>query len=455
MNRHLAVDLGASGGRVALGTIVDGHLEVEILHRWPHAGVSVRGRLYWDILGIWREILIGLARAGGDVTSVGVNSWGVDYGLVDEKGLLLDGVNHYRSARTDGVMDEVQARVGAAKIYEATGIQFMSINTAYQVQEHVSNAPQLVEAAEALLMVPDLIHFWLSGRRSNERTIASTSQLYDPNAGTWSSAMLDAVGAPGSLFGKISDPGTVLGELTAEVVAETGLTNTKVVLPGSHDTASAVAAVPAEGEDWAYVSSGTWSLVGIETPNPVVTEEALKENLTNEAGIKGTTRLLKNVMGLWILQECRRAWGDVPFDTLYAEAEAIPAGPTFDPDDPRFLHPGTDMPDRVKAVCAVETRGQIVRAIFDSLAVKTASILDALERVSGRTIKTVHIVGGGSNIELLNRLIAEKSGRPVVAGPVEATLIGNLLVQAEACGSIAPGSIRSVVRAGTTLKTYP
>lgn len=452
MSRHLAVDLGASGGRVALGTVVDGRLEVEILHRWPHAGVQTNN-LYWDILAIWKEVLTGLAKAGGKVESVGVNSWGVDYGLIDENGNLLDGVHHYRSHRTQGVMEGVLAELGEKRVYEATGIQFMGINTAYQLVAHKRFLPAFGEA-KRLLFVPDLLHYWLSGVISNERTIASTSQLYDPRKGDWSDELLGALDLPRELFSPISDPGSILGEVRPWVAGETGLVGTKVVQPGSHDTASAVAAVPAEGDDWAYVSSGTWSLVGVESPHPVVTEEALAENLTNEAGIKGTTRLLKNVMGLWILQECRRAWGNVPFDELYAEAEATPAGATFDPDDARFLHPGTDMPERVKATCAVETRAQIVRAIFDSLAAKTASILDALERVSGKTIRTVHVVGGGSNIELLNRLIAEKSGRTVVAGPVEATLIGNLLTQAEACGSIAPGSLRSVVRAGTELRTY-
>lgn len=444
--RHLAVDLGASGGRVALGTIQEGKLAVEILHRWPHAGISVNGKLYWDVLAIWRETLEGLKRAGGSVVSVGVNSWGVDYGLLDAPGNLLEGVHHYRCGRTDGVMEPELQRIGHKRVYEATGIQFMGINTAYQLVAHRRNAPALFEATDRMLNVPDLFHYWLSGEKANERTIASTTQLYDPRSRDWSDAMIDAFGLPRAMFGEIRDPGTILGEISPDVAQATGLHGTQVVLPASHDTASAVAATPAQGEDWAYVSSGTWSLVGIESPGPVVTKEAMEENLTNEAGYGGTTRLLKNVMGLWILQECRRAWGDVSYDELYAEAEAAPEGPAFDPDDARFLAPGTDMPERVRGLCEVGTRAETTRAIFQSLANKTASILGALERVSGRSIHTVHVVGGGSQIPFLNRLIEERAERRVIAGPVEATLMGNLLVQAEACGSIAPGSIRDVVR---------
>ena len=463
--RHLAVDLGASGGRIAIGTLhrgltvpVEGvqdrpgptvRFEVEILHRWPHAGVRVQGNLYWDILGIWKEILHGLSLAPKDALSVGVNSWGVDYGLIDEHGNLLDGVHHYRSRRTKGFYDKSLERLGRDRIYEATGVQFMPINTAYQIEAHRFYLPAFT-AAKRLLFVPDLIHCWLSGHVANERTIASTSQLYDPRLGDWSPDLLEAFDLPRELFSPVRDPGTILGDVLPEI----GLPNTKVVLPASHDTASAVAAVPAQGDDWAYVSSGTWSLVGIETQRPVITRKAMEANLTNEAGYGGTTRLLKNVMGLWILQECRRAWGDPPFDDLYAEAEAVEGGPTFDPDDPTFLPPGLDMPERVRALCPVETRAQVVRAILDSLAAKTAEILDTLEGVSGRTIRTLHVVGGGSQIDLLNRLISQKAQRKVIAGPVEATLMGNLLVQAEAMGTIPKGSIRDVVRAGTVLKTY-
>lgn len=444
---------------MALGTIADGNLAVEILHRWPHAGVSVRGRLYWDVLAIWKEILHGLSLAPNDTLSVGVNTWGVDYGLIDEGGALIEGVHHYRCARNDRPFEEVRARLGDELIYGETGIQFMPFNTIFQLAAHKQESPKLFAAADRLLMLPDLFHYWLSGAKANERTIASTSQLYDPSTRTWSETLLSALDLPRSLFGSLSDPGTVLGSLQEALAEETGLCQAKVVLPASHDTASAVAAVPSVGDDWAYVSSGTWSLVGVETNTPFLSEEARAANLTNEAGVRGTTRLLKNVMGLWILQECRRAWGNVPFDELYAEAEAYETGDflgmPFDPDALEFLHPGTDMPERVLRALGWEaSRGEIVRAILESLAQRTAEVVDSLERVTGRTIRTIHIVGGGSQIDLLNRLIRYHTRRKVVAGPIEATLMGNLLVQAEAMGTIPKGSIREMVRSCTELKTY-
>lgn len=456
MTRHLAVDLGASGGRVALGTIEDGRLSMEVLHRFPNHAIPLQGGLYWDALELWRQILHGLSLATlhGDVMSVGVNSWGVDYALIDDRKLDLMGpISHYRSPRNDGVMQYELARIGRELMYEETGLQFLPFNTVFQLMAQKRDL--CFSRGHRFLMVPDFFHFLLSGVEANERTVASTTGLYNPKTRDWSKTIIERCGLDyGFSQNHIHDPGTDLGPLSDEVRGITGLRDTHVVLPASHDTASAVAAVPASGDDWAYVSSGTWSLIGIEAPEPIITEEAMGANLTNEAGVGGTTRLLKNVMGLWILQECRRAWDDVPYDELYADAEAADAGPTFDPDDARFLSPGLDMPERVCSACQVQSRAEIVRAIFDSLAQKTGDVLGALERVSGRTIRTVHIVGGGSQIEGLNRLIAKKTGRRVVAGPVEATLMGNLLVQAEACGSIAKGTIRDVVRAGTVLKTY-
>ena len=341
--------------------------------------------------------------------------------------------------------------MGRDWLYEETGVQFLPFNTVYQLVAHRRDSPRLFAAAERLLMLPDLLHYWLCGEMASERTIASTTQLYDPQRRDWSLPLMEALDIPRTLFGPLREPGTVLGPLSPAVAEATGLRNTKVVLPASHDTASAVAAVPAVGDDWAYVSSGTWSLVGVETDAPFVNAQALAASLTNEAGVNGTTRLLKNVMGLWILQECRRAWGDVPFDVLYAEAEEYETGDflsiALDPDAPEFLAPGLDMPERVQhAMGRPMKRGEIVRAILEGLAQKTAEVVDSLEGVTGRTIRTIHVVGGGSQIDLLNCLIGYHTRRKVVAGPVEATLMGNLLVQAEACGSIAPGTIRDVVR---------
>ena len=462
MSRHVAVDLGASSGRVALGTLTGGRLEVEVLHRFPNGGIPAEGGLYWDLLGLWKEILHGLrlASAHGPIESVGVNSWAVDYALLDENGLTVGGVHHYRDARTDGVMEATVQRLSREAIYGHTGIQFLPFNTVYQLLAHRAQAPGQWSRARTLLLLPDLLHFWLSGKAVCERTNASTTQLYDPRKCDWSAALLDALHLPATLFLEPVPEGTDLGELTPEVQRETGLIGTRVVLPATHDTASAVAAVPARGEDWAYVSSGTWSLVGLEVPEPVLTPEALAANLTNEAGVNGTTRLLKNVMGLWIVQECCRAWGVTDFAALYAEAEGVPGGPTFDPDHPRFLPPGLDMPERVRAACleaghpAPDSPAETVRCVLESLARRTAEVLDTLEAVSGRTIRTVHVVGGGSQIGLLNRSIAQASGRTVVAGPVEATLMGNLLVQAAALGELTPGLLRETVRASSPLQTF-
>ncbi|WP_027482289.1 rhamnulokinase [Deinococcus pimensis] len=463
VTRHVAIDLGASSGRVALGTVEGGRLTVEVLHRFPNGGVRAGGGLYWDVLGLWREVLQGLrlAARAGHVDSVGVDSWAVDYALLDEHDLPLDGVHHYRDERTDGVMEDVLRTLPRDALYEFTGIQFLPFNTAYQLVAHERRAPGLLARARTLLLVPDLLNFWLSGRRVTELTNASTTQLHDPRRGGWSEPVARALGVPLGLLPGVVPPGTVLGEVIPEVARETGLRGTLVVAPATHDTASAVAAVPARGDGWAYVSSGTWSLVGVETSEPVVTPRALAFNLTNEAGVHGTTRLLKNVMGLWIVQECRRAWDDVDFAELYDLAARLPhGGPLIDPDDGRFLHPGTDMPARVQAFCAEtlqdvpRTPAEITRCVLDSLAFRTAEVLSELEAVTGRAIRTVHVVGGGSQIELLNGLIADVSGRTVIAGPVEATLMGNLLVQAEALGAVERGRVRDLVRSSSSLVTF-
>lgn len=456
----MAVDLGASSGRVALGTVQDGRLEVEILHRFPNGGVPVQGRLYWDVLGLWREVLRGLSLAAqhGPVSSVGVNSWAVDYALLDRDGELMGGVRHYRDPRTESQMERAFGRLPREQLYQRTGIQFLPFNTAYQLR---SEPQQRLEQAATVLLLPDLLHHWLGGPPVAEISNASTTQLYDPQARAWALDVLEGLELPARLLPRLVEPGTVLGPLSAEVARETGLSGAQVVAPATHDTASAVAAVPAQGEDWAYVSSGTWSLVGLEVPEPVITPESLHHNLTNEAGVAGTTRLLKNVMGLWMVQECCRAWGRTDFAELYAEAgQVAPGGPQLDPDDPRFLPAGLDMPERIQAVC--RERGQpvpdgqaaVVRCILDSLARRTAEVLSVLERVSGRTVSTVHVVGGGSQIGLLNQLIADASGRRVLAGPVEATLLGNLLVQAQAMGAVPTGHLRAVVRASVELTEY-
>ena len=467
-----AVDLGASGGRVAIGQVQAGRLEIEVLHRFANGPVTVpfrqHARLYWDVLGLWREILHGLKLAGeqvrqrgGRVVSIGVDSWAVDYALLDQDGQLLDGVHHYRSARTAGIMAEVSAGAKREALFAQTGLQFLPFNTLYQLLAVQRETPATLEAAARFLMVPDLLHFWLSGRAVCERTNASTTQLYDPSRRNWSDAVLRTHGLPPSLFPEIVEPGTDLGPLLEVVADATGLHGARVVVPATHDTASAVAATPLSGPGAAYISSGTWSLVGVETGAPVLTQAVLDANFTNEAGVGGTTRLLKNVMGLWIVQECRRAWDNVGFAQINEEAEeAAPFLAVIDVDAPRFLPPGEDMPQRIQAYCrdshqAVPgTRGQLARVVFEGLALKYAAVLDQAQQVSGVPITSVHVVGGGSLARPLCQWTADAAGRSVVAGPIDATLIGNLLIQAEACGALPRGELRAVVARTFGLDRY-
>lgn len=469
---HLAIDLGASGGRVALGRLGEGRLEVEILHRFPNNPVELPGGLYWDVLGLWREIGVGLGLAGAkaraegfSVSSLGVDSWGVDFALLDEYRLMLDGLRHYRDPRTEGQIERALARVSREEIYRQTGLQFMPINSLYQLLAIGERSPGLLGRARHFLMVPDLLHYWLTGRTVCERTNASTTQLFDPHQGDWAWDLIEALELPRAIFGPIVQPGSCLDPLLPQWAARWGLVGATVIVPGTHDTASAVAAVPARGEEWAYVSSGTWSLVGLETAQPHISPPTLALNLTNEAGVHGTTQLLKNVMGLWILQECRHSWGDPEWAQLYAEAGAVcpqgSLGVYIDPDHPSFLHAGHDMLQRVVAYCErtaqepPQERGAVVRCVMESLALKYRLVLEGLERVRGRPIRTLHVVGGGSQIELFNRLIAAVTGREVVAGPVEATLMGNLLVQAEGCGVLDPSQRRQVVAVSSKLRRYP
>ena len=467
-----AVDLGASGGRVAIGQVQAGRLEIEVLHRFTNGPVMVpfhqQTRLYWDILGLWREILHGLKLAGeqvrqrgGTIVSVGVDSWAVDYALLDHDDQLLGGVHHYRSPRTDGIMAQVSAGANRDALFAQTGLQFLPFNTLYQLLAVQREAPATLERAARFLMVPDLLHFWLCGRAVCERTNASTTQLYDPSSRGWSEAILRTYQLPPALFPKIVEPGTDLGPLLDVVADATGLHGARVVVPATHDTASAVAATPLSGPGAAYISSGTWSLVGMETDAPVLTPAVLNANFTNEAGMGGTTRLLKNVMGLWIIQECRRSWGDVGFAQINVEAEAAPPLlAVIDVDNPRFLPPGEDMPQRIQAYChetgqaVPTTRGHLARVVFESLALKYAAVLEEVQQLSGVPLTAVHVVGGGSLARPLCQWTADASGRPVVAGPIDATLTGNLLIQAAASGVLPRSELRTVVARTFGLDRY-
>ncbi|SCL26395.1 rhamnulokinase [Micromonospora rhizosphaerae] len=443
-----AVDLGASSGRVMLGRVAPDRLDLVEVNRFPNLPVRVAGTLHWDILALYRGVLEGLRAAGreaGRITSVGIDSWAVDYGLLDAEGTLLGNPVHYRDERTDGAMDKVFASVPAEEIYRITGLQFLPFNTIYQLAAS-AGSPQLA-AARNLLLVPDLLSYWLTGIAGTEVTNASTTQLLDVRTRTWSDRLLTAAGVSADLFPPLRQPGDPAGELLPDVLDETGLVGpVPVTAVGSHDTASAVVGVPAAGERFAYVSCGTWSLVGVELDSPVLTEESRRANFSNEGGVDGTTRYLRNVMGLWLLQESIHAWNaaGLPADlaSLLHDAARVPAfSAVVDVDDPAFLPPG-DMPARIAAACRrtgqtpPQSQAETVRCILDSLALAYRAAVHDAVRLSGRDVDAVHIVGGGARNGLLCQLTADACRRPVVAGPVEAAALGNVLVQARAAGVV-------------------
>ncbi len=451
--RVAAVDLGASSGRVMVGEVGPDRLTLQEVHRFGNQPVRAGGTWHWDILGIYREVLEGLRRAG-PVQSIGVDSWAVDYGLLDASGALLGNPVCYRDSRTDGVMERVLKVVTAEEQYTITGLQQLPFNTGYQL----ASDPAALASAQTLLMIPDLLDYWLTGALGVERTNASTTQLYDVRAGTWATDLAERLGIPSRILPPIRDPGDVVGTLRPEVAAEVGLPDsTPVVAVGSHDTASAVAGVPfaAQAVPAAYISSGTWSLVGVELDAPVLTEAARTANFTNEVGVDGTIRFLKNVTGLWVLSELLRTWGrEADLTTLLAEADHAPALTSIiDVDDPMFLAPG-DMQARIIDACRntgqpePRTPAAFVRCVLESLAVAYRRTIRLATTLSGRPIEVVHIVGGGARNGLLCQLTADACGVPVLAGPVEATALGNVLMQARAMGADLPdlAAMRSLIR---------
>ena len=460
----LAVDLGAGSGRVMLGSFDGERLGVEELHRFGNAGVDVLGRLHWDVLRLFREVCHGLsAGARARPVSLGVDTWGVDFALIDRDGALVANPLHYRDRHTAGTMEEVTRIVPKEEIFRRTGLQFMELNTLFQLW--ALKGTRALESASSLVMMPDLFHYWLTGQVACEYTDATTSQCFDPTRGEWAVPLLERLGLPTSIFGPVIQPGTVVGPLLTGIGAECGLGAAKVVAPGTHDTASAVAAVPAEGDSWAYLSSGTWSLLGVEVSRPHVNPSVMARNLTNEGGVCGTIRLLKNISGLWLFEECRREWAghgwDVDYDILLGAAAASePFRSVFDVDAPEFVAPG-DMPGRIAQRCrasaqpAPETPGQFVRAIFESLALRYRSVLAEIAGVTGIRPSVLHVVGGGSRNTMLSQLAADACGIPVMAGPVEATAVGNALMQFIASGRIgglAQG--REVVRQSVRPVTF-
>jgi rhamnulokinase len=460
-----AVDLGASSGRVMLARVGPGELSLAEVHRFPNVPVQVAGTLHWDILRLYGDVLDGLgaaaATAGRLLGGIGIDSWGVDYGLLDESGALLGNPVHYRDRRTDGVPEQVWARVPEADLYAVTGIQQLPFNTIYQLAA-AAGTPQLA-AARTLLMIPDLLIYWLTGDVRAERTNASTTQLYDARQGEWASDLIERAGLPASLFPPLRNPGEVIGPVHAGLGE---LSGQPVVAVGSHDTASAVVAVPASGPDFVYISSGTWSLVGMELDAPVLTGASRRAGFTNEAGVGGTIRYLHNVTGLWLLQESLRAWAAVgrpmDLDELLREAAGLaPLTSVVDTDDPVFLPPG-DMPARLTQACArvgdpaPATPAEVARCILDSLALAYRRTIIAVQELSGRHADVIHMVGGGVQNELLCQLTADACGLPVIAGPVEAAALGNALVQARTMGVAPPDieGLRALVRQTQELRRF-
>ena len=464
----LALDLGAESGRGLIGSFDGERLGLEVVHRFPNGGVATLDTLHWDVLGLWREMLTTLRKAEaehGPLASVGVDTWGVDFALLGKDGTLLGNPRHYRDPHTDNIMDAAFARVPRSEIYRQTGIQFMRFNTLFQILALMRDRAPLLDIAETMLFIPDLFHYWMTGIKVNEYTDASTSQLIHPGTRTWARDLVRAFGIPEKILGTLVQPGTVLGPLRHSVASQAGCSSIPVIAPATHDTAAAVAAVPATGDSWAYISSGTWSLMGVETKTPKTDENTLRVNFTNEGGVGGTIRLLKNIMGLWLVQECRRAWerGGVTYDyaALMKMAEAAkPFASIVNPDDSSFILPAS-MPIAIADFCkktgqpVPEEPGDVVRCALESLALRYRWVLERLEELVGKKLETIHIVGGGCQNTLLCQLAADACDRPVVAGPVEATALGNVLVQAIGLGlldSLAAG--RAVVRRSFEVRTY-
>ncbi|PJF41711.1 MAG: rhamnulokinase [Chloroflexi bacterium] len=451
----IAVDLGAESGRV-MKVLFDGKiLELEQVHRFPNRPVTAAGTLYWDVLGLWHEIQMGIDAALNNAMSIGVDTWGVDFALLDRNGQLLANPVHYRDNRTNGMMEWVFERVPKRTIFDRTGIQFMQLNTLYQLASLVRDHSPLLEAADTFLTIADLFNYWLGGEQNCEFTFATTTQFYNPRTHDWDRETLGELHIPLNIFPRIVAPGSPAGEFRG----------IPLIKPACHDTGSAVVAVPASDDNFAYLSSGTWSLFGLEISEPVINDRVYEANLTNEGGAGNTFRLLKNVMGLWLDQQCRATWkaagNDYTFDELTAlAAEAESFRSLIDPDDLSFLPPG-DMPARIREYCQhtgqplPESVGQIMRTIYESLAFKYRVVLDDLIDLTGKTVERLHIIGGGSQNKLLCQMTADAIGRQVVAGPVEATALGNGIVQLITLGELDNiAQARDILRATTGMIDY-
>ena len=463
-----AIDIGASSGRVVAGVVQDGRITIEVLHRFANGMRQVDGHLRWDLTGLYAEVLRGLqilARQHPDVVSIGIDTWAVDYGLLDADGALLAEPIAYRDDRTDAVIEEVDAKISRERQYAISGLQFLPFNTIYQLA--AERHGERWDRVEHAVLLPDLLAYWLTGELRTEITNASTTGLLDARSRSWSADAFAALGLPAGLFPPLVEPGETVGTITAEVAERTGLpVSTAVVAVGSHDTASAVVAVPAVDRDIAYVSSGTWSLVGLELDQPVITDETRAANFTNEGGVDGRVRFLRNVGGLWLLQESLRDWvasgQESDLGVLLGKAALLPTGgPVIDVDDDGFIAPD-DMPARIRTACRAagqpvpSDQAEIVRCVLDSLAVAYARTVEQAESLTGRTARVVHVVGGGSQNALLCQLTADRTGRSVLAGPTEATALGNVVVQARTADVVGGTleDLRAILRTGLELRSY-
>jgi rhamnulokinase len=471
---YLAVDMGASSGRHVVGRFDGQALQLEELYRFDNGPVDVAGSLHWDLLGQWSHVMAGLraagARYGGQISGIGVDTWGVDFGLLGKDDVLLGNPSHYRDSRTNGMLEKAFSIVPREEIFRHSGLQFMQLNTLYQLLAMKLAKSPLLDMAQTMLLMPDLFHWLLTGQKCNEFTDATTTQFYNPVQGGWATELLEKFDLPTGILGPIAQPGTNLGVLRPHIAADTGLSRANVILPGTHDTASAVMAVPAASRpgarpDWCYISLGTWALMGVESPEPVVNDQVLRLNFTNEGGVGNTIRLLKNITGLWLIQECRRVWNQAgrnwQWEDLNRLSAAAPALRSFiNPDAHDFLAP-KDMPEAIRHFTqqtgqpSPESEGAVLRCALDSLALKFRQVLGMCESLVGGRIETIHIVGGGTKNRQLCQAAADACGRRVVAGPVEATATGNVMMQAVAAGDV--GSIaeaRDVIRHSFAVEEY-
>lgn len=464
----LAFDLGASSGRAMLGTLENGKLELTEIHRFKNQMTKIHGHFYWNIFSLFEELKTGLRKCISEhriqPVSIGIDTWGVDYALITADGLLAGLPFAYRDHRTDNSMDQFFKIVPKDETYWLTGIQFMQFNTLFQLFASVTQNHRALEIAESLLFMPDALNFLFTGKQQTEYTIASTSQLLKPGKAEWEKKLFSSAGIPDKIAGEIIMPGTIIGPVLREVQEETGCGEIPCIAVAGHDTASAIASVPAKAGNWAYLSSGTWSLLGIESPLPLVSEQTREMNFTNEGGVEGTTRFLKNIMGMWLIQECKRIWDANSVlgwhEIVALSNNAEPFKCLINPDDPGFLNPG-DMPRAVQDFCAKtnqpvpKTKGEIARCIYDSLALKYKHTLRQIESVTGKPIERLHIIGGGAHNATMNQLTADATGIPVFAGPTEATAIGNILLQAKALGVVGSlAEIREIVRNSFEVTEY-